>query len=78
MDVFQDVFQSIFVIYAVIFVSVIFAYAFQICLMLAIGFDCKARGIKRRAMWMVLSLLFPVPVAIIYACVRNSEEKREL
>lgn len=75
MNVFQDLFQSIFIVYAVLFVSIIFVYAFKICLMLAIGFDCRAKGIKRRAMWMVLSLLFPVPVAIIYACVRNNEEK---
>lgn len=75
MDIFQNLVGSVFIAYAILLVSVIFVYAFQICLMLAIGFDCRAKGIKRRAMWMVLSLLFPIPVAIIYACVRKGEER---
>ncbi len=75
MNMFSGIMQNLMLFYLTLIVSVIFVYGFQICLMLAVGFDCKAKGIKRRAMWMILTLLFPVPAAIIYACVRNGEEK---
>lgn len=75
MDMFHDLIGSVLITYSALFISLLFVYAFQICLMLAVGFDCKAKGIKRRAMWMVLTVFFPIPTAIIYACVRNSEEK---
>lgn len=72
---FTDVMKDMLGLYTSIFGYMIFLYGFQICLMLAVGFDCKAKGIKRQAMWMILTLLFPGIVAIIYACVRNGEEK---
>ncbi len=75
MNMFSELMQNMMWFYLTLIVSMILIYGFQICLMLAVGFDCKEKGIKRRAMWMILTLLFPVPAAIIYACVRNGEEK---
>lgn len=75
MNILPDLMQNVMWFYLTLVVGMIFTYGFQICLMLAVGFDCKEKGIKRRTMWMILTLLFPLPAAIIYACVRNGEEK---
>lgn len=40
----------------------------NICFMLAIGFDCKAKGIKSRTAYMVFAFFFPLITGIVYLC----------
>lgn len=49
----------------------------NIFIMLAVGFDCKSKGLKNKAGWMALTFFIPIS-AIIYLCVRNSSAKKEV
>lgn len=48
--------------------AIIFALISQICFMLAIGYDCKAKGVESRKKYMVLCFFFPLIAGIIYFC----------
>lgn len=50
----------------------IFSLVFDIMIMLAIGFDLKARGSENTTVWMILAFFFPVITGIVYAFKRNS------
>ena len=47
----------------------------RILLTFAVGNDAKARGLKHRKLYMVLTFFFPVVVSIIYICVRSTIPK---
>lgn len=51
--------------------SSILSIAFSTLLMLAVGFDCKAKNNDKKTMWMVLTFFFPIIAGIVYACTRN-------
>ncbi len=46
MNMFSELMQNMMWFYLTLIVSMILIYGFQICLMLAVGFDCKEKGIK--------------------------------
>ena len=48
--------------------------ASQVLIMLAVGADAKALGVKDRTLWMVLSFFIPI-CAIVYLCIRKTLTK---
>lgn len=68
MSIYTSMFGNVMAIEAL---SSLLSLAFSTLLMLAIGFDCKAKNNDKRTMWMVLTFFFPIIVGIIYACTRN-------
>ncbi len=55
--------------------SIVLFILFKVLVMLAVGFDCKSRGVKDKSLWMVLTFFFTVIAGIVYACRCNSLEK---
>jgi hypothetical protein len=49
--------------------------ASRVLLMLAVGFDCKGRGIANKSTWMALMFFFPIIVGIVYLCQYKKEKK---
>lgn len=49
--------------------------AFRVFLCLAINYDAKARGVKDRTLYTVLSFFFPLVVGIVYLCTRKNCKK---
>lgn len=47
----------------------------KVLLVIAVGNDAKARGLKSRTAFMILVFFFPLVVGIIYLCVRDSAAK---
>ncbi|MFR5876908.1 MAG: hypothetical protein ACLUFN_10515 [Eubacterium sp.] len=55
-------------------IAIVLAIVFRIMIMLAVGFDCKAAGVKSRSAWMALAFFVPIS-AIVYVCIRKSLDK---
>lgn len=68
MSIYTDILGNMMAIEAL---SSLLSLSFSTLLMLAIGFDCKAKNNDKKTMWMVLTFFFPIIVGIIYACTRN-------
>lgn len=73
MDVFmRNFFDNIMAVYGIALGYSVLILIFRIMFMLAIGFDCKARGNKKQTMWMLLTFFFPLVAGIVYACKRDN------
>lgn len=77
-EIVESLFENAVIMYmGIVFLS-LFMIVFRIFVMLAVGFDCKARGIKNQAVWMVLTYVAPLIVGIIYLFLRDKEDVRLL
>ncbi len=56
-------------------ISGVLSLAGKVLLVIAVGNDAKARGLKSRTAFMILVFFFPLVVGIIYLCVRDSAAK---
>jgi predicted nucleic acid-binding Zn ribbon protein len=77
-NAYSTIFDNMEIAFLPIMLMSVLQIAYRILFMLSIGFDCKAKGNKKQAMWMILSFFFPIIVGIVYACTRSknvSEQK---
>ncbi len=72
-DVLQQIGFNQIIIYSL--VSFVLSIVVRVFIMLAIGEDAKAIGIKNRTLYMVLAFFFPLIVGIVYLCTRKSAAK---
>lgn len=70
-----DIMQSVMQMYGVMLIYLLALIIFKVLFMLAIGFDCKARGDNKQSMWMILCFFFPLPAGIVYGCTRNKNNQ---
>ena len=56
-------------------IAVLISLAVRILMALAVEADCRAKNIKEKTAYTVLTFFFPVIVGIVYACTRNSAKR---
>ncbi|WP_177917757.1 hypothetical protein [uncultured Eubacterium sp.] len=54
------------------FVTFVLSVAYRTLLCAAVSFDAKARGVKERTLYTVLTFFFPLIVGIVYLCTRKN------
>lgn len=71
----MSVISSAFTILFEFVFAIVFFVLFKVMVMIAVGFDCKSRGVKDKTLWMVLTFFFTIIAGIVYACRCNDLEK---
>ncbi|MGN0523956.1 MAG: hypothetical protein ACI4IG_06760 [Eubacterium sp.] len=57
------------------FISSVLSVLVSVFVMLAVGYDCRAEGIKNRTLWMVICFFSPKLGGIIYLICRKKAER---
>lgn len=71
---FTDFYTNFVMSYSMLLLYALFVLLFRVLMMLAVNFDCKAKGNKNYVVWMILCFFFPIVASIVYACKRDKTD----